>query len=115
MSNRVHTFEFVDPSFVVGSDAVVCVARGAELRRLMSIGEIDAAFSGYASYRRMPWFTRYVGVWGRKNCARFRRFLRERGGEVVSVSERPSRLRLAMWKTHNTRAKVRVLPPRYDL
>jgi hypothetical protein len=34
---------------------------------------------------------------------------------VVSVSERPSRLRLAMWKTHNTRAKVRVLPPRYDL
>jgi hypothetical protein len=25
MSKRVHTFEFVDPSFMVGSDPVVCV------------------------------------------------------------------------------------------
>lgn len=112
MSKRVHTFAFIDPSFVVGSEPIVCVARVAELRQFITIGEIDAAFSGYASYRRLPWLTRYVGVWGRKNCARFRRFIRQRGGEVIATSERPTALRLAMWKTHGKGAKVRSLPAR---
>ncbi len=103
----VRTFEFSDPSFVVGSEAVVCIAREADLRPYLTVAEIDRAFSGYASYRRFPWMTRYVGVWGRKNCARFRRFVRERGGEVVPCSERPSGLHLSMRKTHGERAKVR--------
>ena len=110
MGNRVHTYEFADRSFLVGSEAVVCIARVAELRPFMTVSEIDAAFSGYASYRQLPWLMRYVGVWGRKNCARFRRFVRERGGEVVASSERPKGLRLAMWKTHGERAKVRSMP-----
>lgn len=112
MTRSVHTFEFMDPSFVVGSEAVVCVAWVAELRRFMTVAEIDTAFSGYASYRRLPWFTRYVGVWGRKYCARFHRFVRERGGEVVASSKRPDGLRLAVWKTHDKRARVRSLPAR---
>ena len=49
------------------------------------------------------------GGLGRKNCQRFRRFLRERGAEVDLYRERPGRLRLAIYKTHGQRTKVRLL------
>ena len=75
----------------------------------MLVAEIDEAFSGYASYRQVPWMKRYVGVWGRKNCQRLRRFLRERGAEVALQRERPERLRRASYKTHGKRNKTRLL------
>ena len=79
------------------------------MRLFLTLAEIDEAFSGYASYRQAPWMKRYVGVWGRKNCQRLRRFLRERGAEVVLSRERPRRLRLASYKTNGERKKVRLL------
>lgn len=109
MARQVHVYEFAETAFVVGSDPVVCIGPLSMIRLLMSVAEIEEAFGGYASYRRAPWMTRYVGVWGRKNCQRFRRFLRERGAEVVLHRERPERLRLASYKTRRERKKVRLL------
>ena len=109
MAHRVTAYEFPDPAFVVGSDAVVCIARFSELQPVMSLVEIEEAFSGYASYRQMPWARRYVGVWGRKTCQRLRRFLCERGAEVALVRERPERLRLGIHVTRPSRVKVRCI------
>lgn len=109
MAHQITAYEFTDAAFVVGSDAVVCVARLSELQSVMALGEIAEAFSGYTSYRQTPWMTRYVGVWGRKNCQRLRRFLRERGAEITLVHERPARLRLGVYITHRSRAEVRSL------
>jgi hypothetical protein len=109
MRNQVHAFEFSDTAFVVGSDPVVCVVPLSMLQGYMTLAELDDAFSGHASYRQAPWMKRYVGVWGRKNCQRLRRFLRERGADVVIHRERPLRLGLASYKTRATRKKVRLL------
>lgn len=111
MTAGVTAYEFVEAAFVVGSDPVVCVVRKSELRPFMSVREIDAAFSGYASYRQTPWMKRYVGVWGRKNCQRFRRFLRERGADLTVLRERPLHLHLTSYMTRGKRAKVRSLDP----
>ena len=110
MTTPIPVFEFTDSAFVVGSDPVVCVAPLSLLRVYISLAELDATFSGHASYRQMPWMTRYVGVWGRKNCQRLRRFLRERGAEILIQRERPPRLALASYKTLAARQRVRSLP-----
>ena len=109
MANQFTGFEFTEPGFVVGSDAVVFLVRLSELRSFISLRELEEAFSGYASYRQTPWLTRYVGVWVRKNSRRLRRFMRERGAEITLIHERPQRLRLGGYVTHQSRAKVRSL------
>lgn len=114
MAHQIHAYEFSETAFVEGSDPVVCVVRLSMLDGYMTVSELDEAFSGYASYRQAPWMKRYVGVWGRKNCQRLRRFLRERGADVVICRERPSRLFLASYKTRGTRNKVRLLAARND-
>jgi len=109
MARQLPVYEFTETAFIVGSDPVVCIAPLSTMRLYMTVAEIDEAFSGYASYRQAPWMKRYVGVWGRKNCQRLRRFLRERGAEVLLHRERPEGLRLASYKTHRKRKKVRLL------
>ncbi|MFL6856303.1 MAG: hypothetical protein ACJ8EB_00175 [Allosphingosinicella sp.] len=109
MTARITAYEFAETAFVVGSDPIVCLVRKSELRGVMSLGEISQAFGGYASYRQRPWMKRYVGVWGRKNCQRLRRFLRERGAEIVLLRERPPRLALTSYLTRSVRPKVRSL------
>ena len=109
MSRQIPTYEFIDGAFVVGSDPIVCVVPLAMLDGLMTVAEMDEAFSGHASYRQAPWMRRYVGVWGRKNCQRLRRFLRERGADVVIHRERPPHLGLGNYKTAGTRKRVRSL------
>jgi hypothetical protein len=112
MVQQIDAYEFQDTAFVVGSDPVVCVVPLSMLASYMTLAELDDAFSGHASYRQAPWMKRYAGVWGRKNCQRLRRFLRERGADVVIHRERPSRLVLASYKTSGTRKKVRLLAAR---
>ena len=109
MAGQLPVYEFPETAFVVGSDPVVCIAPLSTMRLYMTVAEIDQAFSGYASYRQAPWMKRYVGVWGRKNCQRLRRFLRERGADVVLNRERTERLSIASYKTHGKRKKVRLL------
>lgn len=114
MVEQIIAYEFSDTAFVVGSDPVVCVIPFTALKSYMTLGELDDAFSGYASYRQAPWMKRYVGVWGRKNCQRLRRFLRERGADIVIHRERPLRLKLARYKTRRARKKVRNLKASTD-
>lgn len=109
MAKFVDVYEFAESAFVVGSDPVVCVVRASDLRGALTVSEIDAAFSGYASYRRAPWMTRYLGVWGKRNCQRFRRFLREIGLEIVIHRERPPHLALTSYVTRGSRQRVRSL------
>lgn len=109
MARPIIVHEFSDASFVVGSDALTCIATLSALRPFITLAEIEEAFSGYASYRQAPWMARYIGVWGRKNCQRFRRLLRERGAEVTIHRERPSNLRLTHYVTHGKRTRVRLL------
>ena len=109
MAQQVPVYEFSEAAFVVGSDPVVCIVKLSDVRRYMTLAEIDRAFSGYASYRQGPWMRRYVGVWGRKNCQRLRRFLRERGAEVALHRERPDHLRLTSYLTRGKRSRVRSL------
>jgi hypothetical protein len=99
----------------------VCIVEQKRLERFISKDEVAHAFSGCATYRRWDvgrsWFLRwirrnYVGVWGRKNGSRFRRFLRERGAELIIERSEPSDLRLAYYSTQSTRRRVRTLPPK---
>lgn len=107
MAKPIKLFEF--RGFVVADDTIVCIAPLSTVLPFMTLAELSEAFSGYVSYRQAPWMMRYVGVWGRKNCQRFRRFLRERGADVSLRRERPNYLRLTSWVTHGKRNKVRLL------
>jgi hypothetical protein len=109
MALQVPVYEFSEAAFVAGSDPLVCIAKLSDVRPYMTLAEIDRAFSGYASYRQAPWMRRYVGVWGRKNCQRFRRFLHERGADVALYRERPDHLRLSSYMTRGKRSRVRSL------
>ena len=94
------------------------------MERFIRKNEVARAFSGHAVYRRsergglfslvsaIQRRRTYVGVWGRKNTSRFRRFLRERGAELAIHREAPANLRLAYWTTGNERRRVRSLPHR---
>ncbi len=70
---------------------------------------IDKAFSGYVSYHQPLWKL-YLGVWGKRNGSRFRRFLRERGAEVILHHEEPPLLTRTASVTREERARVRKLP-----
>lgn len=109
MTKQLHVFQFSDTAFVTGSDPVVCIVPLCDMIPYMKLAELNAAFSGYASYRQAPWMKRYVGVWGRKNCQRLRRFLRERGADIALHRERPQFLKLTSYLTHGERKKIRLL------
>jgi hypothetical protein len=133
VSTVVPVYVFRDPHFAPSGDTLVCVAEQRFLERHMSKKEVAHTFSGCATYRQyvgsrlwslvallpflgllprwMPTSQSYVGVWGKRNVARFRRFLRERGAEVVISQGAPPHLRLAYFSTEGRRRRVRELPP----
>lgn len=111
MADKLDVYVFRDPHFSPAGDTLVCIAELSRMERFIPKEEVRWAFSGQAVYRRWPWTT-YVGVWGRKNASRFRRFLRERGAELTIYREAPPRLRLAYWTTESERRRVRSLPAR---
>ena len=124
MANTLNVFVFRDAHFAPDGDTVVCVAERAQMERYIGKYEIEWAFSGHAVYRpegRMKsgilslvsaLFRRkqtYIGVWGRKNSSRFRRFLRERGAELEIHRHAPLDVRLVFSTTANERRGVRSL------
>lgn len=119
MPDPLDVFVFRDPHFAPDGDTLVCIAERAEMERFIPKGEVESAFSGHAVYSRnerggllLRRRRTYVGVWGRKNASRFRRFLRERGADLKIHRAAPANLRLAYWTTANERRRVRSLPPR---
>ena len=105
------TYAFRDSAFSPDGDTHVCVVERGALSKFMDVRELQRAFSGAVFYRRGFW-TCYVGVWGRRNGKRLRRFLQERGASVVIERSKPDRVRLALWSTRNVRADARQLPPK---
>ena len=106
MTEAVTAYTFRDPTFAQSGDTIVCVVDAAASARFMSIAEVADAFSGYALYTR-GLLKGYVGVWGRRNCKRLRRFLQERGAEIILHRGRPVNLRLTRWVTRAERKRVR--------
>lgn len=108
MEPAVEIFLFRD-SFSASRDATVCVADLEAMKRFISVDELERAFSGFTAYHAP---TRcYVGVWGRRNGSRFRRFLRERGAALVLQRGKPENFERGPWVTHGERARIRSLPP----
>lgn len=103
-------YAFRDPTFSPDGDTHVCVVERGALSAFMDVRELQRAFSGAVFYRRGIW-TCYVGVWGRRNGKRLRRFLSERGASVVIEKSKPERARLALWSTQKVRANLRQLTP----
>lgn len=127
MPSSLDVFVFRD-YFAPDGDTLVCIAPQAEMERFLSTGEVEWAFSGHAVYKQSEragvlWLAislilgrrrTYVGVWGRKNTSRFRRFLRERGADLEIHRVKPPYLRLSYWTTANERRHVRSLEPRTE-
>lgn len=104
-------YAFRDSAFSPDGDTHVCIVERGALSKFMDVRELRRAFSGAVYYRRGLW-TCYVGVWGRRNGKRLRRFLQERGASVVIERSKPDRARLALWSTQKVRVTVRELPPK---
>lgn len=103
------TFAFRDSSFSHDGETHVCVVEKRALSKFITVGELHRAFSGVVFYRRGLW-TCYVGVWGRRNGKRMRRFLAERGATIVIEKSKPDRARLGLRSTMRWRMRVRELP-----
>ena len=123
MKPALDVYVFRDEHFSPSGDTLVCIAEQRCLEQFMSKKEVAHAFSGCATYRRgdasrswlLRWLRRnYVGVWGKKNTSRFRRFLQERGAELIIHRAAPSDTRLAYFSTEDERRRVRELPTRAD-
>lgn len=99
-------YSFRDRAFSPEGDTHVCIVEREALKAFMSPKEISAAFSGHVVYRR-GLFIRYVGVWGRRNGKRLRRFLSERGATVAIVRCKPTGARIAIFETRATRERIR--------
>lgn len=99
-------YAFRDSNFSPDGDTHVCVVERRALSKFITVRELHRAFSGAVFYRRGLW-TCYVGVWGRRNGKRLRRFLQERGASVVIERGKPDRARLALRSTQKVRANVR--------
>ena len=108
MTEAVTAYTFRDPTFAPSGDTIVCVVDATTSARFMSSAEVAEAFSGYALYKR-GLLKGYIGVWGRRNSKRLRRFLQERGAEIVLHRSRPDDLRLSRWVTRNERSRIRSL------
>lgn len=104
-----HTYVYRDPAVSYGGDTVVCVVDRTVADEYLGADQVGALFGGYAIYTTMTGQD-FIGVWGRRNAARFRRFLRERGVEVIIRRGRPLGLRLRSSCTHpGSRPSVRAL------
>ena len=110
---ELSAYSFRDVNFSPKGDTHVCIVEREALRAFSSPSEVAEAFSGLVVYRR-GLFIRYVGVWGRRNGKRLRRFLAERGASVTIVQNKPLGARIAVAETRGKRARVRTLTPKVD-
>ena len=108
MGEAIELYSFRDDTFGPAGDTHVCIVNIRDLKPYLSKGEVDAAFSGYVIFKS-GFFTRFIGVWGRRNGKRLRRFIVERGATINLNRARPDGIRLASFWTGNERKRVRQL------
>lgn len=111
MVQRSSVYVFRSAGFAPASDTVVSVA---PLDLVVSVfgggglrgeGGLAAAYGGAAFFRNDETGNSYLGVWGARNAARFRRTLRVAGVDFALIRE-PPQARLVWTETRGTR------PPR---
>jgi hypothetical protein len=95
---RDHTFAH--------SGAIVCVAERPAVEAVLGCARLEELFQGRAVYTNDAIKQDYLGVWGNRNAARLRRFLRECGADVTIVRGRPADVRLRYF-SHDRRAKLK--------
>lgn len=105
--SQLTAYSFRDGAFSPDGDTHVCVVELDALKVFIQ-DELDAAFSGHVVYRR-GLLRRYVGVWGRRNAKRLRRFLSERGAVLTISRTKPIGAKLALFVTKSRRERVRTL------
>ena len=110
-STPIEMYVFRDTAFAPDGDTLVCIALESVVIQFIPKDELSEAFSGYVTYQNWP-FKGYLGVWGRRNASRLRRFLRERGAELIINRGKPDGAALGVYATGNERPRVRSLPPR---
>jgi hypothetical protein len=104
----IDAYIYRDVSLVSSGEAVVCIVDRCAADAYLSQGEVENLFGGCAVYAT-PEGREFVGVWGARNAARFRRYLRERGAQVLIHHRRSFDLRLRATKTTGNRPRVRVI------
>ena len=105
---RIDVHVFRDSAFAHAGDSVVCVVEKKSAEDCLGARWQDF-FGGGAIYEA-PTKRIFIGVWGARNAARIRRFLREQSAEVVIHYDRPMGLRLRQWNTMpGSRPRVRDL------
>ena len=73
-------------------DVHICVIDQAAAVEVITLAEIDSCFFGHILYADEVG-KRYVGVWGKRTAAKFRKTLQERGANFkVHASQPPARL-----------------------
>lgn len=114
--DRIYAYVFRDCAFAPAGDAQVCVVERGVMATYLTPEEVAYAFTGSATYGGL-FSQKFVGVWGRRNGKRFRRFLSERGAKVQIISSKPARARLLWFSDGGPRRRVRRLSdlrPRHD-
>jgi hypothetical protein len=108
-ATMIDVFNFRD-SLPRRGDAHVCVANQCAAAEVVSLEDIERLFFGCIVYGDDDG-TRYVGVWGKRAAAKFRRTLRESGATCVMHSGPPP-ARLMRIATQGGSARERwKLPP----
>jgi hypothetical protein len=104
----LQAFIFREAALVRGGETEVCIVSETLITPFLTKDELNTAFSGYVIYRN-DLCTDYLGVWGKRNGSRLRRFLRERGASLSMNYFKPEQIRIKVWTTQNERARVRLL------
>jgi len=94
----IDVFLFRDGFAGRGEATNVCVVRRDQAEFVLPLSEVDALFYGYVLYASEDG-AEFVGVWGARNAARFRRLMRERGAKLQLMKSSPP-ARLIRWVTH---------------
>ena len=90
----VKVYRFQAPQFSSGG-AEVNLAKVADVIDCFGGGGVKNAdglspiFQGFAAYKDEVSGQEYLGVWGVRNCSKYRRLLREYFGKLEIVNEKP--------------------------
>ena len=70
----------------VCSETFVCQGRKAFVEQFIRRREVSDVFNGFILSLNTETNEEFLGVWGKRNCQKFRRILRERGANFELVT-----------------------------
>ncbi len=108
MEPSLEVYAFCEPRLGKGERTVVCIGHANAIQPFMMKNEIADRFGGYVCYRDSK-DQEFVGVWGKRNGSRLRRFLRERGALLVLHEFRPDDVHISHSSAQGKRPRSRDL------